>query len=237
MPRLRAALAFLITLPTGCASIAVVPVDCEEEHRVGDVCAGVPPGPVCDEDYWTEGVPCAVVHQVDSGASFAAAVGSAQAGSCIALAPGAYGSVILPPGVSLLGGGADCVTLAGIEVSGEGVVVRGVTITAGSLQVRDGSTTAEMIRIVDSLEDLCPTQSLEAPKRRTTRNFAFSKVWWEMEPTTTSKRSPTRPRSDRLPQTWALSHLNLCPTQSLGAPTTTLKRSPTRPRSGRLPTS
>ncbi|HZO13151.1 MAG TPA: hypothetical protein VFB62_07825, partial [Polyangiaceae bacterium] len=153
MPRLRAALAFLITLPTGCASIAVVPVDCEEEHRVGDVCAGVPPGPVCDEDYWTEGVPCAVVHQVDSGASFAAAVGSAQAGSCIALAPGAYGSVILPPGVSLLGGGADCVTLAGIEVSGEGVVVRGVTITAGSLQVRDGSTTAEMIRIVDSLED------------------------------------------------------------------------------------
>ncbi|HZO15853.1 MAG TPA: right-handed parallel beta-helix repeat-containing protein [Polyangiaceae bacterium] len=149
--RVLAAFVSLVVLQAGCADEE--PAGCREGNMVGGVCAGVPNDAVCEEDYCTQGVSCSSVIEVDSGEAFAAAVGRAQAGTCIALAPGSYGSVILPPGVSLLGRGADFVTVGGVETSGDDVFVRGLTIQSGSLNVRSGSTTASMVRILDSLQD------------------------------------------------------------------------------------
>ena len=151
--RLLAAFVSLIVLPVGCADEPPAPSGCKEGNTIGDVCAGVPNDPVCEEEYCTEGVACASIIEVNSGAAFGEAVGRAQAGTCIALATGSYGAVLLPQGVSLLGKGADFVTIAGIETGGPAVTVRGVSITSGSLTVRDGDTTFLMSRIVDSLED------------------------------------------------------------------------------------
>jgi len=80
----RAGLVFLIALQTSCAGDPFTD-GCE---RVGDVCAGVPNQPVCEEDFCTQGVACAGVLHADSDASFAAAVAGASPGACIALAPG-----------------------------------------------------------------------------------------------------------------------------------------------------
>jgi hypothetical protein len=120
---------------------------------VGTVCGGVPNDAVCEEDYCTEGVECAQVFQVDSGAAFNDAVAGATPGTCIALAPGNYGSVALPIGVSLLGKGADLVTVASIESRGIGVRIRGLTVDGGSISVSEGDTTIDAVRIIGSPGD------------------------------------------------------------------------------------
>jgi hypothetical protein len=77
---------------------------------------------------------------VASDSDLAGAAGSATAGTCIALKPGTYGDVTLPPGVSLLGRGAGDVHLDGVVVgNGTGAVVRGLSIGAGGLQIADGA--------------------------------------------------------------------------------------------------
>jgi hypothetical protein len=120
---------------------------------VGDVCAGVPNAPICEEDYCTQGVACASVVEVGSGSAFADAVAGAQAGTCIALGPGTYGAVILPDGVSLLGKGADFVKIASVEIGGFGVRVRGVSVESGSVSTRGGDAVIEGVRITASPED------------------------------------------------------------------------------------
>jgi hypothetical protein len=120
----------LIGALTGCSSQSSSSA-CAPENQVRGVCAGVPPAAVCTSDPCTTGVVCAQVVQVGSDAELQAAARGAMAGACIALAPGGYGAVDLPGGVSLLGRAADAVTVGKVTVgAGQGGVLRGLT-TAG----------------------------------------------------------------------------------------------------------
>lgn len=96
---------------------------------------GVPVDPVCADPTCTGDVACSAVVTVSDASALAGASASATAGTCIALAPGSYGAATLPAGVSLLGRGADFVTVAGIDAQAGGATVRGVTVGAGGLTV------------------------------------------------------------------------------------------------------
>jgi len=121
-------------------------------HPLGDACAGVPAEPVCGEDVCTAGVTCSSVATVSDAGALGAAASKAASGSCIALAPGSYGKVDLPAGVSLLGRGSEFVHVDGVKVAaGSGAVVRGVSVGAGGV-VLDGALDArlEAVRITAS---------------------------------------------------------------------------------------
>jgi Right handed beta helix region len=92
---------------------------------------GVPLEAVCSEASCTGNVACSEVIEVAAGADLAAAAASAVSGSCLAVAPGTYGDVALPSGVSLLGRWADEVTVGAISVASGGAnTIRGITATS-----------------------------------------------------------------------------------------------------------
>lgn len=133
--------AVLVSLLGGCSDEDPTAVTgCPEEDKVGDVCAGVPAAPVCDSDTCTAGVSCATTVPVDGDAALASAIAGASAAACITLAPGSYGAVTLPGGVSLLGRAAADVTVAGVKLAaGQGATIRGLSIGQGGLEI-DGAT-------------------------------------------------------------------------------------------------
>lgn len=122
---------------------------CPAENLVGDLCAGVPAGDVCSADTCTAGVTCASVVDAASAAALASAAASAAAGTCIALAPGHYGAVTLPGGVSLLGRSAAAVTIDGVTLTaGDGAVLRGVGVGTGGVRVQGATAVRiESVRI------------------------------------------------------------------------------------------
>ncbi|WP_437752277.1 right-handed parallel beta-helix repeat-containing protein [Sorangium sp. So ce1389] len=104
------------------------PQGCPTEDEIRGACAGVPQAAVCDDEACTDDVACTGVERVGSDAELQAAAAAAVPGTCIALAPGAYGAVALPGGVSLLGRSAGDVTVQKVALdAGEGAVVRGLT--------------------------------------------------------------------------------------------------------------
>lgn len=133
-----AALAFLLG---GCGGDdPVVATGCPDQDKVGAACAGVPSAAVCDEAICAAGVPCSSTIAVDSDAALTSAIAGASATACITLAPGSYGAVPLPGGVSLLGRAAAEVTVAGVKLeAGDGAIVRGLSIGQGGLEI-DGAT-------------------------------------------------------------------------------------------------
>lgn len=137
---LTSTLAFASLL--GCAGDAEPPVEapvvaCTSGNEVAGACAGVPQGAVCAGTYCAEGLSCSTVINAADDAAVAAALASAQAGSCVALAPGSYGDISLPGGVSLVGKGASEVQVKSVVVGvgGQGAVVRGITVTGGGIVV------------------------------------------------------------------------------------------------------
>ncbi|KYF80519.1 hypothetical protein BE18_25245, partial [Sorangium cellulosum] len=113
----------------------------------------MPGVPVCDGDACTDGVACRGVSQAGSDAELQRAAAEATSGTCIALAPGRYGAVELPGGVSLLGRSADDVAVREVTVgAGEGAVLRG--FRASSIRV-EGATGAriESVRVADSAQE------------------------------------------------------------------------------------
>lgn len=109
-------------------------------------CIGVPPGPACEQDFCADGVACSTTVEVRSTQDLAAAASAATAGSCILLAPGGYPAVTLPGGVSLLGAGADRVTVDAVTVStGSGTVLRG--FQAQGIVRLEGATGSEIIAV------------------------------------------------------------------------------------------
>ncbi len=134
--------ALLVLAATGCTSGGgddgdKAPAVCPEGNEIAGVCAGVPASALCGADACTAGVACSSVISASDDASLASAASSATAGACIALAPGAYGDVALPGGVSLLGKGARDVTLSRVTLGagGTGAVLRGVTVKGGGVEV------------------------------------------------------------------------------------------------------
>lgn len=117
---------------------------CNPEYTIGGACAGAPSEPVCGDDACTEGVECTTTVNVEDGAGLAEAASGAEAGSCIVLGPGSYPAVTVPGGVSLLGRGAEFVTVEGIAVEGgTKTVVRGLRVTAGGVTL-DGTEGAKV---------------------------------------------------------------------------------------------
>lgn len=137
--------ALLVSGLAGCGADEApeVPGACPLGDEIGGACAGVPQAAVCGgSEACVSGVACSAVIDVNSDASLGAAASSASAGACIALAPGSYGAVTLPGGVSLLGRAAADVRVNGVALgAGSGAVLRGVTVGAGGVRV-DGATSA-----------------------------------------------------------------------------------------------
>jgi hypothetical protein len=115
----------------------------------GGGCAGVTLAEICSDTYCTADAACTNVLRVSAdaapggdgsqGAPFATlaeATAAANPGDCIALAPGTYDGATLKGGVSLLGAGAEVVTIkgaaghAGLAVqAGSGGLLRGFTVS------------------------------------------------------------------------------------------------------------
>lgn len=136
---------------TGCGGDVVVSAVCPEDHLVGEACAGVPAGDVCDGVTCTAGVECTSVVDVESEEGLASAAAAASTGACIALREGRYGSVVsVPGGVSLLGRSAAAVQVEGIVLAaGEGAVVRGLKVGREGVSVQGATgVRIESVRVV-----------------------------------------------------------------------------------------
>jgi hypothetical protein len=110
-----------------------VPAACPDGNEIAGACAGAPLDAICNEDACSAGVSCSSVVSASDDASLTAAAAGAKEGACITVAPGTYGDVVLPGGVSLLGRGAASVTVGHVVLGagGSGAVLRGVTVAGG----------------------------------------------------------------------------------------------------------
>lgn len=125
----------LLASLSGCGG-EPAPAGCPEGDEIAGLCAGTPAAPVCDGDTCTAGVDCAETVTASDDAALSSAVASASAGTCIALAPGSYGAVSLPGGVSLLGKSAASVSIQAVSVAaGNGAVLRGLAVGSGGVQI------------------------------------------------------------------------------------------------------
>lgn len=119
---------------TACSDEALVPVIAPCAATVSGECVGLPAAAICEGEICTAEVACATIVEVASDAALQAAAPSP--GDCIALAPGSYGEVALPGGVSLLGKSADLVTLSAVRLgAGSGAVVRGLAVTGDGISL------------------------------------------------------------------------------------------------------
>lgn len=137
----------------GCSGETTPPPSaCAIADEVCGVCAGVPAGDVCGDDVCTEGVTCAEVVVVASDAELSSEVAAAKPGACLALAPGQYGGVIVPGGVSLLGRSAAAVKVDSITVTaGAGTVLRGLGVGAGGVELMGATgVRIESVRVTGS---------------------------------------------------------------------------------------
>lgn len=148
--RLFGATVVALALP-GCSGDE--PRACTAE--IAGECVGLPQEPFCGGDVCTEGASCAQELEATNDGEVADAVGRSAPGDCIALAPGQYAAIQLPPGVSLLGRDADDVHVAGLTVGpGSGALVRGLEVSGG---IDIGSATGvriEGVRVAGSLHGI-----------------------------------------------------------------------------------
>ncbi len=115
---------------------------CDSASLVDGECPGVSASAVlCDAPTCTDGVACASTRVASSQQELDAATAAAVAGDCIALEGGSFGSVTLPPGVSLLGRGPGASGVQGIViVGGRAATIRGVTVGQGGIAATDVAT-------------------------------------------------------------------------------------------------
>lgn len=119
---------------------------CPADDFVGGVCAGAPQQ-ICDGGLCTDDVSCPKVVSVSDDQELQSA--TFVPGTCVSLAPGTYGPVGLPLGVSLLGPGAGLVHVEGLNMGGglDSAVLRGVTVGTGGLFL-DGNVRVEATRVL-----------------------------------------------------------------------------------------
>ena len=120
---------------------------CRQDRELGDVCIGVPPAPVCAHTPCTTGIDCDALRIANDDASLSSALAEARPGSCVAPAPGVYGDVSVPTGVSLLGSGADGVRVGALVLQGDGARVRGMTASAMTVVAGVSGVVIEAVRV------------------------------------------------------------------------------------------
>jgi hypothetical protein len=118
---------------------------------MGGISAGVPLEPVCPDTTCTDGVTCTSVVTVAQGTDLQMLAGTAADGDCLALEPGTYGDVDLPPGVSMLGRAAAEVSVGAVTAAGD-TSMRGITITGGLFMQGPGSLTLDRVNVSGSAE-------------------------------------------------------------------------------------
>jgi hypothetical protein len=130
----------------GCKSQSWV---CPTDNLVQNVCAGVPPD---DPASCRSSGPCANPVDVADDAALQAAIANAQKGTCIALAPGQYGEVTLPAGVSLTGTSVADVTVQGVTLApGDGAHLCGLLVGASGVQIQGATNVAiDSVRVSGS---------------------------------------------------------------------------------------
>lgn len=129
----------------GCAEedqTTVLGTPCEAAGDLGPTSDGL-----CETAFCTEGVACSSVVEVSQDADLPGALAGAAPGTCVALAPGSYGTVDLPAGVSLLGKGVAFVHVDGLTMAaGSGAVVRGVGVGSSGV-VLNGAQAARLEQV------------------------------------------------------------------------------------------
>ena len=157
----------------GCSETVVSPgeapdvtPDCAEDRLVGGLCVGLPAASACRAEPWVD-VDCANVLSADAG-NYEAVIAGALAGDCVDLASGMYGAVNVPPGVSLMGRGAECVELAAATVDGgSNMVLRGMTVTSGGVHIFNASgVLVEQVRVRGAMQDGLELVDVEVTVRR-----------------------------------------------------------------------
>ena len=117
------------------------------QYLVGGVCAGVPPEPLCQDAYCTDGGTCGKIFPVASYAELAQAAADAHFDDCIALAPGSYPPILVKPGVSLFGASAAAVTIEGITGVSGAARLAGLTVGASGIALGGGVVSIDSVRM------------------------------------------------------------------------------------------
>jgi hypothetical protein len=141
----RLSLAGAAVLLGGCTSVESATAPCDDLACGG--CAGIaglPMPAACADAACAAGVDCDEVVTVAASADLAATAAGATPGTCLVLAPGAYGPVEVPGGVRLLGSDVAAVRVAGVTLGpGDGAGIRGLTVGSGGVTVA-GATRARI---------------------------------------------------------------------------------------------
>lgn len=164
----------------GCGRSVLLPVgeggglpdgdDCPSGIRRGGVCVGVTAVGRCHDEPWLTAMSCDDVVSVKDEAGLVAALAKASSGACIDLASGSYGQHVVPPGVSLLGRGWDCVTLGELRMASG--VVRGVT--AAGLVVETGDVAISEVQLAGELGGATDGVRIEGGASASLRHLSIS---------------------------------------------------------------
>ncbi len=120
---------------------------------VGEVCAGVPAGALCEQDQCVIDQYCSQVLRATP-SDYEAQIAAAPSGSCVALTPGTYGAVNLPSGVSLFGRGAEYVSVQDVTMAGTTpAMIRGLTVDTAGIYIDAQNITVDSVEIRNSPED------------------------------------------------------------------------------------
>ena len=149
-----ALIAALAVVPFGCSdeeSPTPDPPGCVAGNEVGDECAGVPSGKLCDGASCAPASCCSVT-TVTNDAELTEAIASASDGDCIVLDAGNYAQLDLATkSLRVFAEGPDNTSVGTITTGGSGVDVRGVA--ASAVNVTGGDVRLSAVRITDSPQD------------------------------------------------------------------------------------
>ncbi|HHH31278.1 MAG TPA: right-handed parallel beta-helix repeat-containing protein [Polyangiaceae bacterium] len=149
-----ALIAALSLVPFGCSDDEAPtpePPGCAEGNEVGEACAGVPSGKLCDGASCAPSS-CSSVTTVTNDAELSEAVANANDGDCIILSPGNYAQLdMAAKGIGVFAEGPDSTSVGTVTTGGSGAEVRGVAAT--NVNVTGGDVRLSAVRISGSPQD------------------------------------------------------------------------------------
>jgi len=149
-----ALIAALVAAPFGCSGEdppEVPSTTCTAGNEVGDQCAGVPSGKLCEGQSCAPSS-CNAVTTVTNDGELQSAIDSASDGDCIVLSPGNYAQLDLATkSLGVYAEGPDNTSVGTVSAGGSSVDVRGVE--AESVTVAGGELRLSAVRVTGSPED------------------------------------------------------------------------------------